>query len=519
MNQCSSPVVRAAKLFLGVVCLSVVGILVPGGCGSGANDRAERSYDKGDSPAATETVSLRVMSFNIEWGGTHVRFASISEAIRAADADIVGIQEAEGNLARLAGDLGWYYNLRNYVISRYPLIDPADAGGKYVLIEVSPGKVIAMGNVHLPSSPSGAAWLRAGRTAAEVVAMERRIRLPKIEPFIEELAGFAGDGMPVILSGDFNTPSHQDWTEATIGRFPHRDHAVIWPVTAAVAAAGFRDSFRYIHQNPVTHPGFTWWAARPAIPEYNPTDESRRSRIDFLWYDGPAKVSGSRIVGEADTPEVTVSVTPWPSDHRAVVSDLDVIPTPMPLVVAAERRVHTVGKPLRFFYRNRTPRGSLVVERHSGGEITTERRIGTASDLGTLQLPDAFLHPGRYQVLLQDDAGGEVSRNDFWVVAPDAKPSIEIAGQRFANGEPLPLAWQNAPGNRHDWVGVFEATGPDERRFLTWGYVDARSSGEMQLSSATAEEGWPLPPGRYVVRLLLDDGFGLLAESAPFFVD
>ena len=38
----------------------------------------------------------------------------------------------------------------------------------------------------------------------------------------------------------------------------------------------------------------------------------------------------------------------------------------------------------------------------------------------------------------------------------------------------------------------------------------------MQLSSATAEEGWPLPPGRDVVRLLLDDGF---AQSAPFIVD
>jgi hypothetical protein len=27
---------------------------------------------------------------------------------------------------------------------------------------------------------------------------------------------------------------------------------------------------------------------------------------------------------------------------------------------------------------------------------------------------------------------------------------------------------------------------------------------------------WPLPPGRYVARLLADDGFELLAESEPF---
>ena len=76
---------------------------------------------------------------------------------------------------------------------------------------------------------------------------------------------------------------------------------------------------------------------------------------------------------------------------------------------------------------------------------------------GSLSLLDA----GRYQILLQDDAGIEVSRDDFWIVAPDAKASIEIAGRRFAVGEPLPLAWQNAPGNRHDWVDVFETAGPD----------------------------------------------------------
>jgi hypothetical protein len=33
------------------------------------------------------------------------------------------------------------------------------------------------------------------------------------------------------------------------------------------------------------------------------------------------------------------------------------------------------------------------------------------------------------------------------------------------------------------------------------------------------ESGWPLPPGRYVVRFLKDDAFELLAESAPFTVE
>ncbi|HUD96717.1 MAG TPA: endonuclease/exonuclease/phosphatase family protein, partial [Woeseiaceae bacterium] len=98
--------------------------------------------------SASGPVPLRVMAFNIEWGGTHVRFASLADAIRKADADIVAIQEAEGNLARLAVDLGWHYSRRNYVISKYALIDPPEGNGNYVFVEVLPGKVVAVASVH-----------------------------------------------------------------------------------------------------------------------------------------------------------------------------------------------------------------------------------------------------------------------------------------------------------------------------------------------------------------------------------
>lgn len=79
------------------------------------------------------------MSFNIEWSGTNLRFASAVDAIQAAGTKIVGVQEAEGNLARPGGDLGWHCNLRNHVISKHALIDPPGANGRYVLAEVLPG--------------------------------------------------------------------------------------------------------------------------------------------------------------------------------------------------------------------------------------------------------------------------------------------------------------------------------------------------------------------------------------------
>src|SRR5690606_36246829 len=242
----------------------------------------------------------------IEWGGTHVRFANVVEAIRRAGADIVGIQEAEGNLARLATDLGWHYNLRTHVISRFPIIGPPDAGGRYALVEVQPGRVVAIANMHLPPTPSGAAWFRAGRNPAKVVAMEKEVRLSIAQRFIDPLPRLAQQGVPGFLSGDFNSPSHQDWIKATVGRFAHRDHVVAWPVTRAAADAGRRDSFRDLHRSPLDYPGSTWWAERPDIADFNPTDETSRTRIDFLWYGGPATVTGSRLVGEADAPEVEV---------------------------------------------------------------------------------------------------------------------------------------------------------------------------------------------------------------------
>lgn len=116
---------------------------------------------------------------------------------------------------------------------------------------------------------------------------------------------------------------------------------------------------------------------------------------------------------------------------------------------------------------------------------------------------------------LRDRAGEEVSRNQFWIVAPDARPSLALAGERFASGDPLPLVWRNGPGNRYDWIAVYEPGATEGQSYRTWSYVGASSSGEMQLSARNVREGWPLPPGRYVARFLLDDGYAVLAESAP----
>jgi endonuclease/exonuclease/phosphatase family metal-dependent hydrolase len=469
-----------------------------------------------------DRITLRVMSFNIEWGGAHVRFASVADAIRASGADIVGVQEAEGNLERLATDLGWHYNLRNYVVSSYHIIDPPEADGKYVYVEIRPGRVVALANVHLPSDPYGPDWIRNHRAPEEVLDLERRVRLPKIEPYLGVLRALHESGVPVFLTGDFNAPSHTDWTQAVVGTRPFVAYAFDWPVSRAVVGAGFRDSFRDVHPDPLTHPGLTWWAKRQRIRDYNPGDADPQDRIDFLWYAGPARVTGSQIVGEAGAAGVSIAVMPWPSDHRGVVSSFEVIPAPLPAFVAARRRVYRSGEKIRIAYcAPDLDAGSIGVARSVEGEAAPPRRsVAIALEQDSLELPGEAFPAGRYDVALRDASGHVIRRNEFWVVDPAVAPAVELVGSRFARGEPLQIRWQNGPGNRNDWLGVFDAGAPrNAQDVLTWGYVRARSSGALALGAPTAESGWPLPPGRYVVRLLKDDAFELLAESSPFTVE
>jgi endonuclease/exonuclease/phosphatase family metal-dependent hydrolase len=49
---------------------------------------------------------VTVMTFNVWYGGVQVDFDSIGAAIRAANADIVGVQEPEGRLRRIARSAG-----------------------------------------------------------------------------------------------------------------------------------------------------------------------------------------------------------------------------------------------------------------------------------------------------------------------------------------------------------------------------------------------------------------------------
>ncbi len=296
-------------------------------------------------------MTLRVMAFNIFYGGDELdletddwcdertgcaeTFARVADVIRESEADVVGLQEPTANTRALAEELGWYFDERTHVISRFPIVDPGGAEGAYVLVEPEPGRVVAVANTHLPSSPYGPYRLRDGVSLVKVIALEERLRVPTLQEQLGPLEELAASGTPVFLTGDFNTPSHLDWTApADVARddipFP-----VEWPVSKALVDAGFTDSYRAVHADPVARPGFTWTPGGPESIKREVHD-----RIDWVVSAGPAEAIDSRVLGEAGNETVVdLSFDPWPSDHRGVVSTFEVTPAPMPALVAVASRV------------------------------------------------------------------------------------------------------------------------------------------------------------------------------------
>ncbi len=319
--------------------------------------------------AASGTMTLRVMTLNVFYGGDELdlhtgswchrpagcpeTLVKVVEAIRASGADVVGLEEGEHNTQAIADALGWYASERTQVVSRYPIIDPPGAGGVYVWIEAAPGRVVAIGNVHLPAEPYGPYELRDGATLDDVLALERSTRVPALAAHRAVLPGLAAAGIPVFLVGDFNSPSHLDWTPAVAALRPDVPFAVDWPVSRVLTTAGFRDSYRDVHPDPVAVPGHTW---TPGGPESDPLEV--HDRIDWVLASGPATAVASIVVGEAGGPDVAFSVTPWPTDHRGVVSTFQVTPAvPAPFAAVDTRRVFA-GETLGVHYRTGRERAS-----------------------------------------------------------------------------------------------------------------------------------------------------------------
>ena len=465
-------------------------------------------------------ADLKLMDFNIEYGGDEVDFDKIIEAIKLADPDVVAIEEAEGNTQKVADALGWpYASVRTQVVSKLPIIEPPGADGRYVFIEIQPGAVIALANVHLPSDPYGPYYVRDGKPVADVIKLEENTRLPAVQERLDVLPALIDAGIPAFLTGDFNAPSHLDWTAAAVGSRPNVLYPVAWPVSTAVEAAGFRDAYRELHPDPVKDPGLTWWADRPLVDGY-PDHKDPQDRIDFIYAAGSSTTTDVKIVGEQGGPQVDIAVDPWGTDHRGVIGTFRVKPGVPPPFVAVEGRLVTVGDPVKVRYRALGEDGESVAIAKVGATDATPlvtQAIDAGSLNGTLDIPSADLAPGDYDVRLIAAGGAITSTTPISIAAVGAKPVLTLDKAAYAVAAPILASWRDAPGSRWDWIGIYERDGdPLVDSYLFYVYTGQTVQGTVTID-ANGEGDWPLPPGEYDAHYLLDDGYTSLAV-APFTV-
>jgi endonuclease/exonuclease/phosphatase family metal-dependent hydrolase len=512
----------------GAPCLAMLALVLA------APSRADPMPSPGSSPSPpADAVTLRVMTFNVWYGGEQVSLAKVAEAIRIADADIVGLQEADCNLERIAAAAGMpFVDPRRRILSRWPIFDSGsgerteqgaspysitalDRDALHAWVMVRPGKVVAVSNVHLSNSPSGLGAARRGGALADVLAIENRTRALEAAP-LAALGRLAAGGTPVFLTGDLNSASHLDWTEATSRVRDDVPYAVDWPATRLLSDAGLRDSYREVYPDPVARPGFTW---TPGAPHPLAPSDRGRDRIDYVWTGGRSQTLSSQIVGEKDGPDVDIAVGPWPSDHRAVVSTFTVTPADAPaLIVATPRRVTEGGN---VFLRTWDPEGpawTALITRHGAkpGDALTGVREMPHDYQRSIPLSTVGIAPGNYDAVLVGEDGRVLRRNAFTIVAANARPEIVAVQARLHAGEPIRARWRNAPGDLRDWIGIYKAGEVDVSQYLGFVYTEAAFEGEAIVPAS--EEHPSLAPGEYELRLLHDESYVVLA-SARFTVE
>ena len=494
------------------------------------------------TPASAQPVDLRVMTFNILYGGDELDLdtgrwctdergcnAALRQVVRTIEAaapDVVGLQEPINNTRWIADRLGWYANPRNHVISRFPIIDPPAGDGVYVFVELAPGEVVAVANTHLTSTPYSPYMMRNGQSRDRILKVEERYRLPEIRRPLRVLPRLADRGIPVFFTGDFNSPSHLDHTRAAVVArdLPYR---VPWPVSTALAEAGFRDSYRDVHPDPVARPGFTW---TPGVPKLR-VDEVH-DRIDWVLAAGPSTTVSSELVGEVGGPDVDIGVDPYVTDHRGVVSGFSVTPgTPPRFVAPAERRVFR-GEDLSVAFHADGRAGERVAIVPPGGkarDVLRARSTASSTD-GEVTFAALGLPRGAYDVVLLGPNDHVRSRARFWLYDAGARPRVWTQRRVYEQGERIRVSWSAAPGNRYDWLGIFRPTELHPLAYVcdavycrNWNYkwylyTDTRIQGSTTFGP-NAEVGygeWPLDRGWYEIRLFADDGYRLLAVSRRF---
>ncbi len=312
---------------------------------------------------------LRLLQLNIWQEGVMVKngYEALADELARADADFVMLSEVRNYkgtrfcdriVASLKERGKTYYSFYSYdsgLLSKYPIVDSAvifpengDHGSIYKLTADWEGKRVCVYTAHLDyrncayyrvRGYDGSTWDKmepdtvVASLLADNVASQRddAIRL-----FIADAAKETAQGHLVFIGGDFNEPSHLDWTEATKDSADHRGVVIPWTVSTLLTEAGYKDAYREIYPDPVKNPGYTYPADSKDTEVSRLTwtpDADERERIDFIYYYpqkglsllqanifGPRGSIRNSMRMQENTEDTFIEpLGVWPTDHKGVL--------------------------------------------------------------------------------------------------------------------------------------------------------------------------------------------------------
>ncbi|MEC9476552.1 MAG: endonuclease/exonuclease/phosphatase family protein [Planctomycetota bacterium] len=399
-------------------CLIMLGLLILFAVAAGCNVPPARSADPPVATPADET--LRVLVWNVLRGGNRVVDGAEKAlaVIRASDADLVLMQESydiDGDRpllgAWIAEQLGWNQWQANSphlcILSRFDITErfthePWHAVGARLVDDQ--GRDFVAWSIWIDYRDYITGTLRDTPDISDGDLLEsefvRSSRLPEAQRIIARLKelGHLDLSVPLLVGGDWNTPSHLDWTVDT-SRVYKRRRPIDLPVSLAMAEAGFTDTFRTVHPNPVQRPGITW------SPMYRTSGAKDQGfeRIDRLYIHEPDPGNDDEDGGKArwrlepvagqvyplvwEDEAIPVAERQFPSDHGAVLMELrfveQAVEPPVASVSVDDWRVEATGQ------RVGSDQVQIAITIHKADEMVSAPKILLRSgEAGTVSVGD-----------------------------------------------------------------------------------------------------------------------------------
>ncbi|MDG1896951.1 MAG: endonuclease/exonuclease/phosphatase family protein [Fuerstiella sp.] len=314
--------------------------------------------DKLPSESATPP-NLRVLSFNILQGGGNAanvgfandrfggsRYDEIAGVIRQTKADVVGVQEDDKS-GRLLAELGDEWNRVGAIYSKLPLQLVQDAKWLTVArVATANGSVVVV-NCHWRPSDYGPFlvqdYIRENGVPTDAATFAQNILKASdrtggdrgYQRTLDAVRPWIAAGETVVVTGDFNEPSHLDWTDAAADRGMDRwvknptttplRFPIPWKGSRLMAKLGLHDTYRIAFPDETKQPGNTWTPPyADGTPGRRPYADQVLDRIDMIYVHGSRlKVRSAAVIGESRQTSEILFDGRWPSDHRAVLAVFD----------------------------------------------------------------------------------------------------------------------------------------------------------------------------------------------------